>query len=249
MQRPTPVASSESVSTISESETEDSRTPSGVRTPAATNGPTLETVQEVSQPNSPGQLDADLDKVNEKLADQALAMPAYPVLPENKNLRHARELPPAGSESGTDSGSGRAELRRPRSTTPLPTASRQSSAVSGKQGKNKPAGDGQPQTMIVETETVQTSIPPVALGPGTKTEGAGGGGGGGSGSGSGGGATGTLRAKPSSETIKPRKEKKRSIRKQPAVASGTGKAPHPHAQHHPLPTLPSSVDMISICRD
>ncbi|KAL2757915.1 hypothetical protein ACRALDRAFT_1061185 [Sodiomyces alcalophilus JCM 7366] len=200
-----PIPSTDNVSTISESETEDSQTPPGVRTPAMTNGPTLETVQEVSQPNSPGSLDADLDKVNEKLADEALAMTTYPTLAENKNLRLARANA-AGIESGSDSGSIRADSRRPRTSAPPPTTSRQSSAVSAKQGKNKPAGDGPAQTMIVETETV-TSIPQVALGPGSKMEG-------------GGGGTGTLRAKPSTETIKPRKEKRKSSRKQPAP-SGT----------------------------
>ncbi|ROT41741.1 hypothetical protein SODALDRAFT_357824 [Sodiomyces alkalinus F11] len=204
LQRPTP--SIDNAPTMSESETEDSQTHSGVRTPAVANSSTLETVQEVSQPNSPGPLDADLEKINEKLADEALTMPAYPVLAENKNhLRLAR-----GTESGIDSASTRADSRRSRSSAPPPTTSRQSSAVSAKQGKNKPPGDGPAQTMIVETETV-TSIPQMALGPGSKMEN---------------GGTGTLRAKPSTETIKPKKEKKKNSRKQPAVPAGTGETPH-----------------------
>jgi hypothetical protein len=62
------------------------------------------------------------------------------------------------------------------------------------------------QNMTVETETV-SSIPQIALTTGTKAEGGG----------------GTLKAKPSTETIKPKKDKKRTIRKQPVVSSGNGK--------------------------
>jgi hypothetical protein len=62
--------------------------------------------------------------------------------------------------------------------------------------------------MTVETETV-SSVPQVALNTGAKTEGVG----------------GTLKAKPSSETIKPKKEKKKVPRKQPTVTSGNGEYP------------------------
>lgn len=58
--------------------------------------------------------------------------------------------------------------------------------------------------MTVETETV-TSIPQVALAQGAGAQGSG----------------GSIRTKPSSETIRPKKDKKKPPRKQPAVTSGT----------------------------
>jgi hypothetical protein len=75
--------------------------------------------------------------------------------------------------------------------------------MSAKQGKAKP--EGSTQTMTVETETV-SSIPQVALTTGSKTD----------------SANGTLKPKPSSETIKPKKDKKRTTRK-PTNVSGTCK--------------------------
>ena len=60
-------------------------------------------------------------------------------------------------------------------------------------------------TMTVETETV-TSIPNVALGPSAAQS-----------------VNGSLRTKPSSETIRPKKEKKKTTRKQASVTPGTGR--------------------------
>ncbi|KAH0492301.1 hypothetical protein TgHK011_007260 [Trichoderma gracile] len=182
--------------TASESEAEDLQMASGLRTPAR--GP-LETVQEVSQPNSParfrGQQDATLlEHVREKFTytdnqsdvDGGRTLRARPMLP--------------GYENGGDS---RAESRRTTSVPP-PLISRQSSAIMlSKQAKARP--EGSTQTMTVETETV-ASIPQVALAVGPKPD----------------GMNGTLRTKQSTETIRPpKKEKKRSSRKQP-VNSGNG---------------------------
>lgn len=81
---------------------------------------------------------------------------------------------------------------------------RQSSALSNKQMKSKQ--DGSIQTMTVETETVP-SVPQVALTTAQKNE----------------TSNGTLKTKQSTETIKPKKDKKKVTRKQPAVNSGNGK--------------------------
>lgn len=111
----------------------------------------------------------------------------------------------SGQQAGGDSGTAKAELRRPTSVPPPPLVSRQSSALSTKQAKPKP--EGSTQNMTVETETVP-SVPQVALATGAKSE----------------AGNGTLKAKPSTETIRPKKEKKKSTRKQPPVSSATGKA-------------------------
>ncbi|KAM0333158.1 hypothetical protein ACHAQA_001818 [Verticillium albo-atrum] len=183
---------------MSESDTEDSQSQSGLRTPAMGNSSTLETVQEVSQPNSPGHINAALEKVNERLSGEGTV--DYPT------LRAARSTVPV-SEAGSDNGTIRADPRRSQSSAPTPSLARQPSTVSmsAKQPKTKAAGEGSGQSMTVETETV-SSVPQVALAPSSKMESGG----------------GTLKAKPSTETIKPKKDKKKVSRKQPAVTSGTG---------------------------
>lgn len=191
---PPPPPDSYHYQTASESEAEDLQMASGLRTPAR--GP-LETVQEVSQPNSPArfrqQQDASLlDHVREKFsyADN------HSDIDGGRTLRARPAL--AGHENGGDSTSRRT------TSVPPPLLSRQSSAIMlSKQAKARP--EGSTQTMTVETETV-SSIPQVALTVGPKPD----------------GMNGTLRTKQSTETIKPpKKEKKRSSRKQP-VNSGNG---------------------------
>lgn len=186
-------------SITSESEMEESQHQSGVRTPVRG---ALETVQEVSLPNSPNPTHDHvlMEKVKEKLAgsnnhsDSAL-----------ENIRTLRARPNLIThESGSESGNSRADARRPTSVPP-PLLTRQSSALSAKQMRLK--HDGPNQSMTVETETVP-SVPQVALATGPKVE-----------------ANGTLKTKPSSETIRPRKEKKKATRKQPAVNPGTGETP------------------------
>ena len=77
--------------------------------------------------------------------------------------------------------------------------------------KGKAPGEGSVKNMTVETETV-SSIPQVALGGGaiernlaSRTD-----------------TGGSLRLKPSSETIRPKKEKKKIARKAPSLNAGTG---------------------------
>ncbi|KAF4425617.1 Vacuolar segregation protein 7 [Colletotrichum fructicola Nara gc5] len=192
--RASPTPQSEPFPSVSESETDDSQLQSGVRTPVTGCGPALETVQEVSLPNSPGQMDSTLEKVNEKLAHEAAAS-ADNVTQVDRAARLSR-----GSLHTTDGDTGTVRVRS-QSTAPVPTVTRQSSVLSNKQGKNKASGEG--SGLIVETETV-SSIPQVALAPAAKLE----------------PGTGTLRAKPSTETIRPKKEKKKTSRKQPTVNPG-----------------------------
>ncbi|GKT50388.1 vacuolar segregation protein PEP7 [Colletotrichum spaethianum] len=182
---------------MSESETDDSQAPSGVRTPVTANGSALETVQEVSLPNSPGQMDSTLEKVSEKLAHEAAAS-ADNLAPADANRTVRLSRGPLQANEMVDSGTLRV---RSQSSAPVPTVTRQSSVLSNKQGKTKATGEG--SSLIVETETV-SSIPQVALAPASKLE----------------ASSGTLKAKPSTETIRPKKEKKRTSRKQPTVNSG-----------------------------
>ena len=123
------------------------------------------------------------------------------------------------NESGSESGSIKGGRRTGSSSVP-PLTTRQSSASIKPGGAKGKAGEISLQNMTVETETV-TSIPQVALAPGVGTQ----------------GTNGSLRTKPSSETIRPKKEKKKPTRKQPTVTTGTGEPPNPIAlqprlRHH-----------------
>ncbi|KEZ38669.1 Phospholipid metabolism enzyme regulator [Scedosporium apiospermum] len=184
---------------MSESETEDIQLQSGLRTPA--HGSTLETVQEVSLPNSPKHItDAAMEQVKEKLASELVTQTEGGYTTESKTLRARPLLYTA--ESGSESGSVKVEGRRTAGgITAPPMMSRQSSSMSTKAGKTKP--EGSTQNMTVETETV-ISVPNVALAPAGPQ-----------------GGNGTLRTRPSAETIKPKKEKKKGSRKQPAGAASS----------------------------
>ena len=192
VQRATPSpAPSDTHTLTSESDTEGSLPHSGTRTP--TRG-ALETVAEVSLPNSPNQKQNSLlEQVRDRLAPSD-------ALSDNgaDEVRSARASSVAPMEHD---GSNTIDRRRTTSVPP-PTVMRQSSALSSKQIK-APA-EGSAQNMTVETETVP-SIPQVALATSSKVD----------------GTSSTLKAKPSSETIRPKKDKKKAPRKQ-AVSSGNG---------------------------
>lgn len=136
----------------------------------------------------------------------------------------------SNNDSGSESGSVKAD-RRPAMTSAPPTlASRQSSA-SVKTNKAKPS-EGSVHHMTVETETV-ASVPQVSLAPAGSKE----------------SANGTLRAKASTETIRPKKDKKKT-RKQPNVVSGTGETAYfPSAVHAPRLRHHQSMRSVSSMTD
>lgn len=169
---------------------------------------TLETVQETSQPSTPALgVTASKDKLEDGLKQLSLEQEN----PMERSFTKAMDSK-AKTESGSDSGGTKGEIKMrsttstisataPRTTGPPP----KSYSTGGVVGRGKPSGEGSTKNMTVETETV-SSIPQVAVG------------------GTGGpGINGSLRAKPSSETIRPKKDKKKTIRKAPSVTSGAGK--------------------------
>lgn len=169
-----------------------------MRTPVragSNNSSTLETVQEVSQPNTPGNgLDGASEKgdygFTQEHVDSAMG----------KSTTKAKANNESGSESGGKSSIKMKPANPPPVTVTRPPATKYSSNTSA--GRGKPSGEGSMQTMTIETETV-SSIPQVAMVS------------------VGGGNNGSIRAKPSSETIRPKKEKKKTARKAASVASGT----------------------------
>ncbi|KAH0555855.1 hypothetical protein GP486_006200 [Trichoglossum hirsutum] len=195
---------------------EDQTPPSGIRTPArgvSGSGSTLETVQESSLPATPAIGPAVIDKMG-ILSDDERPEKITENPPEEITSKAAKHhVPESGSESGGNKSDGKG-ARAPglnavgigttRSTTVAPTK-----PYSTLHPRGKPAGEGSTKNMTVETETV-SSIPQVAVGGGagerggpTRSE-----------------TSGSVRQKPSTETIRPKKEKKKA-RKAPSVTAGT----------------------------
>ena len=159
-------------------------------------GSSLETVEEMaSNPTTPS---------SEKAAK--------PVTPEESRLDRIDEdptprAPQQNQGSGSDSGENRStepkEEPRPQATSaakPPRTLMPQRSTTSLSAGARGKPADGSVRNMTVETETV-SSIPQVSMGVGNGERG--------NASRS---EQGTLRMKPSTETIRPRKEKKKNRR-------------------------------------
>ncbi|KAJ5591676.1 uncharacterized protein N7459_002045 [Penicillium hispanicum] len=177
----------------------DRSTPRAVTRGVSGQGPSLETVQEMaSNPSTPS-------------SDTALK----PDTPDDTRLHTIDEDPtPRASkqnaESGSDSGGNRSSEAKDENRSDATGTAKTSGTIMPKRSstslsagaRGKPA-DGSVRNMIVETETV-SSIPQVSLGVG---------------SGERGNASradqGTLRMKPSTETIRPRKERRKNRRPNP----------------------------------
>lgn len=193
---------------------------SGIRSPGrgvSTSATTLETVPESSQPGSPG-IGNGLERSQEwkqgglpeeqNVIDQAFT----------KNMKSSVATTDSGSESGEKKGEIKLRPTTGANTTPRPSAAQlakqaSSSALGGKKGTEPSATNN----MTVETETV-SSIPQVAVGGGTGV-----------------GVSGSLRTKPSQETIRPKKEKRKSARKTHSVANGVGETPDSSSHRSPKP--------------
>ncbi|KAI1806769.1 hypothetical protein F4811DRAFT_101236 [Daldinia bambusicola] len=205
VQRATPSPHVESASqSTSDNEAEESQMSSGMRTPARgpSNGSsTLETVQEVSQPNTPR---PGLDAAIEKLSETAAAQSSVQSKSSTSTIKRTNSIHNAtNSESGSDGGNVKSS-RRTSAAGPTPSlASRQSSTALKYGTKGPTSGESSSRNMTVETEQIN-NLPGLSIAPNTRSQ----------------GANGSLRTKASSETIKPKKEKKKHTRKPASVASG-----------------------------
>lgn len=217
--------------------------PSGMRTPvrgsSVSGGPTLETVQESSDPATPaigaikkhhgGKAGSDdpPESITESPLDEAF-------------VKETKTKAESGSESGGNKSTGTAreskDARRPEvggSSAKPQIVHPKTSFTQLHPAKGKTGSEGTVKNMTVETETVST-IPHVALG-------------GGAGERTGPGRTeagGSLRLKPSNETIRPRKEKKKVVRKAPSLNAGTGGSLSRRFHHHHIYSRPPSPDHI-----
>ena len=199
----------EAQQTTTDTEADDIQ-PLGMRTPArgvSGASSTLETVQEISQPNTPSH-GLGIDGAIERGGNGALM-----TLIETDNPMDTAFGQPSKSKQNNESGSesgGKGDLKMKSTTSAHPIALRSAGpatklySANTTVGRGKAPGEGSTRNMTVETETV-SSIPQIAVG-GT----------------AGAPNNGSIRAKPSSETIRPKKEKKKTARKTPSVTSGTG---------------------------
>jgi hypothetical protein len=175
-------------------------------------GTTLETVQESSVPATPAHdLQAHIEQLEAPVAEH---------VKEAAVDAPAREMTIV-AESGSESGGGQSDGKKQMKLAPMTKITSNSKPNIGAPSKSynvlgsrgKPPTEGSTQNMTVETETV-SSIPQVAVGGGTGERG-------------GlirGDTSNTLRLKPSSETIRPKKEKKKTARKAASLNAGVGRS-------------------------
>ncbi|KAF1810791.1 hypothetical protein P152DRAFT_450785 [Eremomyces bilateralis CBS 781.70] len=173
---------------------------------AASGARTLETVQEGSPPDEGAMVESIT------LQSPTDSMILYRSPPSQSELTDDRSA--RATESGSDSSSKTRKDRKPRQDddpdrTPRPKAVRQKSSFTNLPATNTRAQEGPSKNMTVETETV-ASIPQAPLGGSTQDWIA-------SGKND---NNGTIRVKPSLETIRPKKDRKRVVRKPPSVTSG-----------------------------
>ena len=217
---------------------------SGTKTPVRGSsgaGSTLETVQESSLPATPAIAVGKIQSASKVGADDR------PERIEENQLEEAsgkgmKKNPESGSESGGNKSAGTKNQENVRKKSVVgnssahPQVHPKKSVTQLNSGKGKTGNDGTVRNMTVETETV-SSVPQVAVGGGASERILPGLGRTDTGS--------TLRLKPSTETIRPRKEKKRTVRKAPSVNSGTGGSLFRRFHHHHIYSRPPSPDNTS----
>lgn len=244
VERPTRSSTFANESDISE---DDPPVKSGMRTPVrgiSGNGPALETVQESSLPATPsigariahaikGGSNDHPERIEENPMEEAFGKEANPKTESGNDSAGSKRAgaKKADGNKDTQKSAAAANSARP----PVVQPKRSYTQLPFTKGKTAPS-DASAKNMTVETETV-SSIPQLALGGGAgernplgRTE-----------------TGGSLRLKPSNETIRPRKEKKRAVRKAPSLNAGTGESIFEpfllHLHHHINSRLPSPISM------
>jgi hypothetical protein len=199
---------------LKETERDDMQSRAGVRTPArgaSVNASGLETVAEGSMPNTPAigpllNLSGDHHIESKRLDVNESEFPT------KSDISSAKENVGSGTELGGPTDNAEkpdASLKTANAAAIRPASSlAKRSFTNLASTKNRPAPESM-RSMTVETETV-SSIPQVVLGVNGER-----------------GASGrmnsssSVRPRPSSETIRPKKEKKKQTRKPPSLHSGT----------------------------
>lgn len=201
----------------------------GMRTPVrgiSTNS-TLETVQESSLPAT-AMVENDGHHHDSKTLEGERPLTILENPTDDAHPKSAKPTTESGSESGGNkSMAAKGETKAARkpssslSQAKPPIVRPQKSFSQLNVTKSKIVGEGSVKNMTVETETV-SSIPQVAVVGGAGERGMPGRTDAGS----------SIRLKPSTETIRPKKEKKRAVRKAPSLSSGTGGSFRRFHHHH-----------------
>ena len=222
----------------------------GMRTPVrgvSGGGSGLETVQESSLPPTPadsGNKDGSRPSQTNKVGagerpERIDEDPAEEEFDKDTKPRGDSGNESSGNRSAdVRSGGEGKELKKTTTAASKPPAMQAKKSFTQLPLKGKAPADGSVKNMTVETETV-SSIPQVAVGGGTgernlsgRTE-----------------NPGSVRLKPSNETIRPKKEKKKPARKAPSLHAGTGGCSFKHFHHHHVysrAASPNSVLSLSI---
>ena len=202
---------------------------SGLRTPVkvSSGNVTLETVQESSLP-AESATEIGLAQQGNQADDKERGFTIEEDLIEGA-VSKASNTP---AESGSDSGGNKTvpvksnakQIRKPSTAQAAhrpPNVNPKRSLSQLNPTKAKTAGEGSVKNMTVETETV-SSVPQVAVGGGAsdrsftgRID-----------------ANGSIRLKPSNETIRPKKERRKTVRKAPSINSGTGGLSRNSHHHH-----------------
>ena len=216
--------------------------PSGMRTPvrgSSGSGPALETVQESSLPATPViSTGRSQHRGKQGSEDRPERIEENPM--EDAFEKHTTSAADSGNESSTSRAtvkttneSKNVSQSGPPSNSAKPQIQTKKSLTQILPSKAK-AQEGSAKNMIVETETVST-IPQVALGGGAgernltgRTD-----------------TGGSLRLKPSNETIRPKKKEKKVVRKAPSLNSGTGGLQSRRFHHHHMYSRAPSPDNLS----
>ena len=194
----------------------------GIKSPSLTHGTSspLEVVQESSGPETPA---IQSNKTSPLSRDPSQTRPS--TIAETISDDIQPKSSKTSNESGSESAGAKSVRSNANAETPSDTKNPAIAQPTSKQTllqsrrsytqlnstKNKIAGEGSVRNMTVETETV-SSIPHMVIGSGGENRAAA----------NKSDSTSTVRLKPSSETIRPKKEKKKTVRKAPSITSGTG---------------------------
>ena len=225
---------------------EDRPAKSGMRTPVrgmSGNGPALETVQESSLPSTPAISAGRSNQTGKTVSNADRPEPIEENPMEEAFARETQNVAESGNESAGKKSIENKSTEEGKDMKKAPSAAKSAKppVVSSKRSFThlpftkapKAGAEGSVKNMTVETETV-SSIPQVALGGGPnernnlgRTE-----------------TGGSLRLKPSNETIRPKKEKKRVVRKAPSLNAGNGLSTSRRFHHHPVLTRPPSLEYL-----
>ncbi|KAF2274655.1 uncharacterized protein EI97DRAFT_459935 [Westerdykella ornata] len=190
-----------------------------MKAPSRGVAPKLETVQEASVPTTPSFEGLEIGSVVSSLHSQRSSDDERHDVTSTKVTEDLSARTSRHSESGGENNDSKTKMQERRSSSAQRPATLTPRASYSSLSTIKSRTDVPTRNMTVETETVPSVPSQSNIGNQDRS--------------ASGRAEGSLRQKPSSETIRPKKEKSRPKRKAPSIVSGTGRSPtFFNARHH-----------------